>query len=265
ALDVLRKLVRDDDSETARTAAWVIARVGDARDLPALRAGAGRFAEPLTRAYFEHALAALGDGEGRKALVGNLDHADPAVRVYAAEFAPDARALEARQALRTRLDDPVLDVRIRAAHALLQLARPASPARTEDVRRDVFPATAEHPRYSEGSVLALRDGRLLYATTEFIGGGAHFARARIVSVESSDEGRSWGPPRVLQENVGKKNVMSATLRRLNGPPGFDGPIGLFYLVKNSTTDLQVDLRVSDDEAKTFGPPSRVTDRPGYHV
>lgn len=267
ALEGLRVRVRDDDGETARTAAWILARVGDPADLPALREGVRRFADPLTRAYFEHALAALGDAEGRKALVRNLDHAEGPVRVYAAEFASEARALEADRALRARLDDSIQDVRIRAADALLRLARPAlTPAsRAEDFARDDFPATAENPRYSEGSVAVLRDGRLLYATTEFLGGGSDFASARIVAVESTDDGRTWGPRRVLQENVGKQNVMSVTLRRLAGPAPFGGPIGMFYLVKNSTTDLQVELRVSDDEATSFGPPRRVTDRPGYHV
>ena len=69
----------------------------------------------------------------------------------------------------------------------------------------------------------------------------------------------------LQENVGQNNVMSVTLRRLSPNAVFDGPIGMFYLVKNSTTDLHVYLRVSDDEGATFGAPIRVTAEPGYHV
>jgi sialidase-1 len=58
--------------------------------------------------------------------------------------------------------------------------------------------------------------------------------------------------------------MSVTLRRLN-PNAADGSLGLFYLVKNSATDLKVYLRVSTDEAKTFGKPVCVTEQPGYHV
>jgi len=261
----LREYVRADDGETARTAAWVLARVGGATDLPELRRGAQRFKEPLTRAYFEHALAALGDAEGKNALIRNLGDSDPMLRVYAAEFAPDARALGAKDSLIRLLDDPVLDVRVRAAQALLQLAGPASPSRQEDIRRDLFVATVKNPRYSEGSVIVLRDGRLLCAMTEFEGSPSDFAAARIVGVESSDEGRSWGPPRVLQENVGRQNVMSATLRRLAGPLRFDGPIGLFSLLKNEPDDLQVFLRVSEDEGTTFGPSVRVTNTPGYHV
>lgn len=227
ALALPRKLAGADDGEVARVAAWVLARTGDSSDLPALRSGASRAADPLTRAYFEHALAALGDDEGLQALIRNLYHADPAERVYAAEFAPDARALDARLELVRLLDDPALDVRIRAASALLQLSRPPPPRPEEEIRRDVFAATDRNPRYSEGSVVVLRDGRLLYAATEFEGGASDSATARVVAAESADGGRTWGPPRVLQENVGRQNVMSVTLRRLAGPARFDGPIGLF--------------------------------------
>jgi sialidase-1 len=130
--------------------------------------------------------------------------------------------------------------------------------------RDVFVATEKNPRYSEGSVALLNDGALLYATTEFVGGAADAATARIIARASRDGGRTWGESRVLQENVGKQNVMSVTLRRLK-PNVADGPLGVFYLVKNGPTDLKVYLRVSDDEGKSFGKPVRVTDRPGYHV
>ncbi|WP_288121152.1 HEAT repeat domain-containing protein, partial [Microbacterium sp. 69-7] len=84
----IRSAVGRPDETIARTAAWILARVGDATDLPALRAGVGRFQTPLTRAYFEHALAARGDAEGKAALVRNLSNEDPMIRAYAAELAP---------------------------------------------------------------------------------------------------------------------------------------------------------------------------------
>jgi sialidase-1 len=265
AYDHLRAALGHDDETLARTAAWILGRVGDPRDLPALRAGRDRFPAPLTRAYFEHALAALGDAEGRAALIVNLGHDDPQVRVYAAEFAADARAVEADGPLRKLLDDPSTDVRIRAAEALLTLARPAPADGAGSFAVDVFPADEAHPRYSEGGIVVLRDGRLLYATTEFDGSTSDFAKARIVAVESADEGRTWGAKRILQENVGRTNVMSATLRRLAPGSLYDGPIGFLYLQKNSFTDLHAELRVSDDEGATFGEPVRTTTVPGYHV
>ncbi|WP_165064059.1 exo-alpha-sialidase [Paludisphaera rhizosphaerae] len=265
ALAYVRSLVGHSDETFARTAAWILARVGDSSDLPALRAGVGRFQTPLTRAYFEHALAALGDSEGKAALVRNLSHEDPKVRVYAAEFAAEARAVEAKSALVGLLDDPTLDVRLRSAQALLALARPAPASDREEFAVDVFPADQAHPRYSEGSIIALRDGRLLYTTTEFDATSSDFAKARIVAVESADEGRTWGPRRVLQENSDGMNAMSASVFRLLPNAIYDGPIGFLYLKKNSYTDLHAFLRVSNDEGADFGPSIEATPTPGYHV
>jgi len=263
ALARVRRAVESDDPELARTAAWILARVGDASDPPALRAGRDRFDEPLTRAYFDHALAALGDEEGRGALLRNLDAEDPRIRVQACELAAVVRPGDATDALARRLDDETLDVRVRAAGALLALDRPAVDEKEFAV--EVFPADAEHPRYSEGSVVVLNDGRLLYAATQFDADSSDFAHARIQAVESTDEGRTWGPRRVLQENVGQLNVMSVSLFRLLPGAIFDGPIGFLYLQKDSPSKLNAFLRVSDDEGATFGPPIRTTVAPGYHV
>lgn len=132
-----------------------------------------------------------------------------------------------------------------------------------DLAVEVFEASTEHPRYTEGSIITLADGSLLIAITEFMGGASDFAAARIVARSSADGGRNWGPKRVLQENVGGKNVMSATLRRLAHRAG--ASVGLFYLVKNEYDDLKVYLRMSRDECTSFGEPILVTDAPGYHV
>ncbi len=65
---------------------------------------------------------------------------------------------------------------------------------------------------------------------------------------------------MLQENTGGMNVMSVTLRRLPS-----GEIALFYLQKNSLTDLDAYVKISSDEAVSFGPPVLITDQAGYHV
>ena len=284
AFSHLRASINRDNEAIARTAAWALARVGDSRDIPALRTAAARFQTPLTRAYFDNALAALGDVEGRAALLRNLDNQDPGIRAQAAEFAPlvGLTDLEANDHLVRMLLDPDLDVRVRAAGALMELRQPQPGIEVDNDNEgafaikildgeggefavDVFPATEANPRYSEGSVIVLRDGRLLYATTEFSGSSSDFAKAQIVAIESPDDGRTWNRRRVLQENIGETNVMSVTLRRLNPDAMFDGPIGFFYLVKNSPTDLHVYLRISNDEGATFGEPIQVTTPPGYHV
>ena len=219
----------------------------------------------MPRCFGEHALALLGDAVGREALARNLADDDPAVRSYAAAFAGDARLISSADALQKLLDDATLDVRVRAAQSLLTLSRPALPDRQEDISVDVYPATKEHPRNSEGAVIELADGSLLYAVSRFIGGRDDASNAEIVARRSLDGGRTWGPVRVLQANVGQENVMSATLRRLPLSKGAPPAIGLFYLVKNGPDDLKVCLRISRDEAETFGQAIPVTSRPGYHV
>ncbi len=111
--------------------------------------------------------------------------------------------------------------------------------------------------------MQLRGGELLHAITEFSGSASDFASARIIARRSRDAGRTWDPPEVLQENMGDLNVMSASLL----PFSTDARSGLalFYLLKNSPSDLSVWLRVSQDDGQTFGPPERVTRELGYHV
>lgn len=131
ALARLRQRLQDDDLEIARLAAWALGRVGDRGDVAAMQAGAARTSDAVVRCYFEHAAAALGDAAGRTALRHNLAHADPAVRVSAAEFAADVRDPALTDALEQLLDDPVFDVRLRAAHALVALTLPLPPAADE--------------------------------------------------------------------------------------------------------------------------------------
>ncbi len=265
AMEFLREELESDDLEAVRIASWILARIGGPVDIPAIRRGLERAEDRLARAYFEHALATLGDAAGRAALARNLQHELPAVRTYAATFAGDARMVSVAGQLAKLLSDENTDVRVRAAQSLAVLAQPPVSIGDDVITNDVYPATAENPRYSEGTILTLHDGRILYATTEFVGGGSDFSTASIIARESNDGGRTWGPSRVLQENVGQRNVMSASLCYLAAPHREETPIGLFYLVKNGVDDLDVYLRKSVDQARTFGEPILVSDTPGYHV
>jgi sialidase-1 len=124
AMDLLRESIRDKDPELRKITAWLLARLGDDSDIPALRDALKRADTDPVRCYFENALATLGDNEGLKALARSLNHEDPAVRVYAATFAGDARATSVGPDLIKLLDDPTLDVRIRAAQSILVLSQP---------------------------------------------------------------------------------------------------------------------------------------------
>ncbi|HET6453534.1 MAG TPA: sialidase family protein [Armatimonadota bacterium] len=124
----------------------------------------------------------------------------------------------------------------------------------------VATSNKEFPRHSEGSIVELKDGRLLLAWTRFYGGSGDAASANIAAMTSKDGGRTWSKPYVIQENTGKQNVMSVSLLRLKS-----GKIGMYYLEKNADDDLRVYQRYSSDEAKTWTAPDQVTFEPGYSI
>ena len=260
AMALLRRELASMSPDRSRIAAWILGRIGGKGDIPQLRRNTAAAKDDFVRCYSQHAMAALGDRGGLLALSKNLASDSPAIRVYAATFVGDARAVSLAKKLVPLLDDENLDVRVRAAQSLLVLAQPVQTAPGSQL---VYQATKQHPRYTEGAIVRLSDDSLLYAVTQFAGSGSDFAKARIVARRSTDQGRSWGKPRVLQESTGKMNVMSVSLLRLSGDNG--NKIAMFYLEKNSFDDLRVYVRFSCDEAQTFGPPIRVTGESGYHV
>jgi hypothetical protein len=133
----------------------------------------------------------------------------------------------------------------------------------------------KNPRNSEGAFVTLRDGRILFAYTKFIGDrtaphSGEALRGRPASDEgsaviaarfSSDEGRTWTTrDRVIVPNEGRLNVMSVSLLRLS-----DGRIALFYLRKNGPHDCRLWMRASKDEARTFSRATCCIPAPGYFV
>ncbi len=256
----LRDSLQSDDLSVLQIATWVLGRIGDDSDIPRLKQQLPRCEDPLLRAYVNCALAALGDQEGLAALTENLGDADPAIRTYSATFAGDAGATGVADKLISLLDDEHPDAAIRAAQTLLMFANPNQPDGTDDISTLPFEPSGKNPRYTEGSVIALTDGSLLIATTEFMDSDSDFAKARIVGRHSADGGQTWGDKRVLQKNTGGLNVMSVTLRRIDADT-----IAMFYLQKNSHTDLDLFVRFSKDETQTFGDAILVTQDDGYHV
>jgi sialidase-1 len=106
----------------------------------------------------------------------------------------------------------------------------------------------ENPRNSEGDFVRLTDGRVLFVYTHFTGGGGDHSAAHLASRVSSDGGATWSKEDVLVvPNTAGKNVMSVSVLRLA-----NGELALFYLLKESTTDCRPVMRISTDEAKTWG-------------
>lgn len=123
----------------------------------------------------------------------------------------------------------------------------------------VCPSSQENPRNSEADVIELKDGTLLLAWSKFSGSEDH-ATAIIAAKKSKDGGKTWGDEFVLQENTGKQNVMSVSMWRIQS-----GKILFFFLQKNADDDLQLFVRESADDAKTWSEPRRITQGPGYHI
>jgi sialidase-1 len=119
----------------------------------------------------------------------------------------------------------------------------------------------DNPRNSEGAFVTLKSGRILFYYTRFYGGASDKSPARIVSIHSDDEGRTWSQePVTVVENAGHENVMSVSLLRLKS-----GAIALFYCIKNGLHDCRPWLQISTDEAATWSKPELVVKAPGYFV
>jgi len=135
--------------------------------------------------------------------------------------------------------------------------------RKEDgvTRIPLLPPGPGNPRNSEGDFIQLKDGRILFVYTHFTGGGADHAAAWLAGRTSSDGGLTWtDKDAVIVPNEGKQNVMSVSLLRLQS-----GEIALFYLRKNAIDDCRPYLRLSTDEAKSWGEPTLVIEQGGYYV
>jgi sialidase-1 len=138
--------------------------------------------------------------------------------------------------------------------------RAQSPAPENRIVLDLDTSPA-NPRNSEGAFMELRDGRLMFAYTRFTGGGDDNASADVAAITSADGGLTWPmPPEIIVKNDAAENVMSVSLLRLQ-----DGRIALFYLKKNGLDDCRLWLRLSSDEAKSWGPATLAIPAPGYFV
>ena len=126
----------------------------------------------------------------------------------------------------------------------------------------LLPPGPGNPRNSEGSFIRLKDGRILFAYSKFLGSvGSDDAPAMIAGRYSSDGGRSWAAVDTpIVERSGSMNVMSVSLLRLQ-----DGRIALFYVRKDSISDAHIYVRYSSDETRTWSAPTLCIHDRGYYV
>lgn len=126
-----------------------------------------------------------------------------------------------------------------------------------------LPPAPGNPRNSEGTFLDLRDGRILFVYSHFLGAAASdHAKARLAARVSADGGLTWSDDAfiVTPGEEGAMNVMSVSLLRLQ-----NGDIGMFYLLRRSWHDLRMYVRRSSDEGATWGEPICCMPVAGYYV
>ncbi len=122
-----------------------------------------------------------------------------------------------------------------------------------------------NPRNGEGSFLRLKDGRIMFAYTQYYGVSCEdHATARIAVCYSCDEGENWTAPEVLiEKGEDDLNIMSVSLLSME-----NGDIGLLYLrkyMKDGNLLCMPYFCRFEDEGKTFCPPIPVLDEDGYYV
>lgn len=167
---------------------------------------------------------------------------------------------------------------VRAISALILLVLPATvPATdkadkgekvktTDVITRDVVLVTPEHPRNDSQMIFSLADGRLMLAWCEYYsdkpqsGRTEDFAGSRIRARFSSDRGRTWTADAVtLQDNIGKMNVKHPSMVRLPS-----GELLFFFTVRNSHADLQIYMKRTSDECKTWTEPVKISSLAGIN-
>ena len=130
----------------------------------------------------------------------------------------------------------------------------------------LFLSTGEHnPRNGEGSLIRLKDGRIMYAYTDYYGTeGDDHATARISAYYSSDEGESWvGGGVLVAKDDEALNIMSVSLLRMQ-----NGDLGVAYLRKSMKGENLLCMPYlvrSSDEGKTFSEPLCCAAVDGYYV
>ena len=120
-------------------------------------------------------------------------------------------------------------------------------------------ATPERARQTEASMI-LQDGRLLLAWTDFYAGNwRDEAPARIVGKWSDDSGSTWSEPILLQDNIGRLNVMSASLIKLRS-----GRILLsFHRKDEESLACHLMVKSSNDGGLSWTDPIQITDGDNY--
>jgi len=115
-----------------------------------------------------------------------------------------------------------------------------------------LPTKASNPRNGEGTFVRLKDDRIMYVYTKYLGTDWHdHAIAALYAIYSDDEGYTWTAPTLFLEKDEKaENIMSPSVFRMQ-----NGELGIVYLRKEKMADDGISrmpiFRRSADEGKTW--------------
>ena len=123
----------------------------------------------------------------------------------------------------------------------------------------------KNPRNGESTFIRLKDGRIMFAYTEYYGdSGSDDAIAHICACLSSDEGETWRDPKlIIEKDPEAQNIMSPSLVRMNS-----GDVGILFLRKEIMPDggltcMPVFCR-SEDEGEKWSGIQRCAVPEGYY-
>ena len=223
ARQTLRDLVNHEDPKEAAIVAWALGQIGDASDIPRLKAQIPRCPDATTRSYFEYALAMLGDPDGVRALLANLSSPEDGIRTYAANFAGEARLVSSAPQLKSLLDDNVADIRIRAAQSLLMLAGPEVlpyRAHAEVLYQELdagycwfHPRAAAMPGHGKGGEPAV-----IVTIQKHLHADDHYSG--LYYLRTDDLGKTWTGPTVIPELDWTKGEKDETIAVCDVTPGW---------------------------------------------
>ena len=146
---------------------------------------------------------------------------------------------------------------------------PPGTVQLADMHRTVLvPASEAYPRNMGADVIALSDGTLFLAFSQWLGGTHDFDNSQVCGVLSSDRGRTWSNPfAIVRPCPAFASVRMPGLLRLN-----DGSIVMFARFRTSAADTWVGMIRCKDERKmmeaeaNWTPPVRISPpAPGRHI
>ena len=123
------------------------------------------------------------------------------------------------------------------------------------------PEDSVYPKNGEGSLIRLKDGRLLHMVSRHMQGtgGSDFWPAIIAQMYSSDNGITWTKPTVVfSHSKGVRTCMQPSLVRLS-----NGELGVAYSKYDSPQSAVKVFRYSKDEGNTWSSEILMSPSDGY--